>query len=75
MKLCEMKYNYDADRWGIFDSDRWEWITDGLHCGECFTILTRGAKVDVRIEFSDDWYLVGASHKGWEMDGLCVIVE
>lgn len=76
MKVCDLKYNYDLKRWGIFDRNEWRWIDEGLHCGDCFTILNREGKVDVRIEFSDDWYIVGTKkpYKGWELEGLGVVV-
>jgi hypothetical protein len=30
----------------------------GLHCGDCFQCLIRGKWIDVRLEYSDDWFLV-----------------
>ena len=30
-----------------------------LHCGDCFELEVRGKWIDVRIEFSDDWYFIG----------------
>lgn len=75
--LGEMRYNYHADRWGIFDLDRRCWVTDGLHCGECFNVLQRSGIKAVRIEMADDWYLIGGDqpYKGWEMDGLAVVLD
>ena len=39
----------------------------GLHCGECFDVFVRGKWKPTRIEYGDNWYLVGiraeACHK------------
>ena len=31
----------------------------GLHCGDCFEVFADGAWQQTRMEYSDDWYLVG----------------
>ena len=31
----------------------------GLHCGECFDVFVRGKWKPTRIEYGDNWYLVG----------------
>lgn len=52
-----LRYNYEADRFGVWDGS--EWYIEGLHCGMTFAVKYRGQWVPTRIEFSDDWYLVG----------------
>lgn len=42
----------------------------GLHCGECFDVRVKDAWIPVRIELTDDWYLVGLPHA--RLDGLRV---
>ncbi len=33
-----------------------------LHCGDCFQLSVNGGQwKDVRIEFSQDWYLIGVT--------------
>ena len=51
----------------IFDerSDRYDIRFDladyygGLHCGETFDVMVGGRWKPTRIEYGDDWYLVG----------------
>lgn len=35
-----------------------------LHCGDCFQIRNGDKAHDVRIELSQDWYLIGVSPSG-----------
>ena len=59
-----LKYNYDQQRYGIWDSVAEDWHTEGLHCGTCFDVRHNCKWVPVRIEWGTtqcgpDWYLVG----------------
>ena len=57
-----------ADRYDIrFD------IADyygGLHCGECMDVFTGGKWKPTRIEYGDNWYLVGI--RAEDLNGLRV---
>ena len=57
MKQGALIFDEQTDRYDIrFD------LADyygGLHCGECFDVLTGGRWKPTRIEIADDWYLVG----------------
>ena len=63
-------YSFDetADRYDIrFD------IADyygGLHCGECMDVFTGGKWKPTRIEYGDNWYLVGI--RAEDLNGLRV---
>lgn len=42
-----------------------------LHCGDCFQLKMPAGVIDVRIELSDDWVLVGASPSdAYRYDGV-----
>ncbi len=58
-KTGYLSYNFNNDRYAIVDSMDL-FITDGLHCGECLSILINGQWVDDRIEYSKNkgWYFV-----------------
>lgn len=43
----------------------------GLHCGECFDVLIDDNWMPTRIEYNDDWYLVGIS-RDISLNGLQV---
>lgn len=43
----------------------------GLHCGECFDVLIDDNWMPTRIEYGDDWYLVGIS-RDISLNGLQV---
>ena len=62
-------YDRRYDRYNIrFDL---ETFYGGLHCGECFEVLTKKDTWEpVRIELTDEWYLVGLP--GVMPDGLRV---
>lgn len=57
MKQGALFYDELTDRYDIrFD------LTDcygGLHCGDCFEVLTGDKWKPVRIEYGENWYLVG----------------
>lgn len=38
-------------------------IYGGFHCGECFQVKIKNKWVEVRIEYGDDWYLIGENDK------------
>ena len=42
----------------------------GLHCGECFDVFVRGKWKPTRIEYGDNWYLVGI--RAEDLNGLRV---
>ena len=56
-KTGALIFDETADRYDIrFD------IADyygGLHCGECMDVFTGGKWKPTRIEYGDNWYLVG----------------
>lgn len=64
-------YNSDNDRFGIL-SVMDLWIDKGLHCGEHVEVFVNGSWVEDRIEFSNEWYLVGSNLKGDELERLKV---
>ena len=53
----------------IYDSewDRWAIVMDGqtyeLHCGECIRIKIAGNRMNCRLEYDRDWYVI--------MEGAC----
>ena len=59
-KTGALIFDETADRYDIrFD------IADyygGLHCGECVDVFTGGKWKPTRIEYGDNWYLVGTKH-------------
>lgn len=42
----------------------------GLHCGECMDVMIDGRWKPTRIEYADDWYLVGVVTES--LEGLIV---
>ena len=38
----------------------------GLHCGDCFEVFVRGKWKPTRMEYGDNWYLVGVRGFGFE---------
>ncbi len=42
----------------------------GLHCGECFDVFVRGKWKPTRMEYGDNWYLVGI--RAEDLNGLRV---
>lgn len=68
MKEGNMFYDSELGRYDIrFSLNN---FYGGLHCGECFDVKVRDTWVPVRIEFSDQWYLVGLPQT--RLDGLTV---
>ena len=61
-KTGALIFDETADRYDIrFD------IADyygGLHCGECMDVFTGGKWKPTRIEYGDNWYLVGGVKNG-----------
>ena len=47
-------------------------ITAGLHCGECMDVFTGGKWKPTRIEYGDNWYLVGGI-RAEDLNGLRVM--
>ena len=58
--VAQLTYNPDTDRYELDGCD--------LHCGDCLTVLIAGKWVDTRIEYGEDWYLVGLT--GYQIGGL-----
>lgn len=59
MDNLKLRYNAEQDRFGVWDCEAGDWYIEGLHCGMCFDALRDGVWVPVRIEYGEDWYLVG----------------
>ena len=52
-------FDETADRYDIrFDVDDYY---GGLHCGDCMEVFVRGKWKPTRMEYGDNWYLVGLS--------------
>ena len=49
--------------------EEWDYY-GGLHCGECFDVFVRGKWKPTRIEYGDNWYLVGI--RAEDLNGLRV---
>ena len=68
MKQGALIFNELTDRYDIrFD------LADyygGLHCGECLEVFTGGKRKPTRIEYGDNWYLVGI--RAEDLSGLLV---
>ena len=45
-------------------------ITAGLHCGDCMEVFVRGKWKPTRMEYGDNWYLVGI--RAADLSGLRV---
>lgn len=50
-------YRSDLGRYGLMSHG--EWIIDGFHCGQTMEVYYGTSWVPTRLEFADDWYLVG----------------
>ena len=57
------KGRYDV-RFGLDD------YYGGLHCGDCMEVFVRGKWKPTRIEYGDNWYLVGI--RAEDLNGLRV---
>ena len=70
-KTGALIFDETADRYDIrFD------IADyygGLHCGECMDVFTGGKWKPTRIEYGDNWYLVGI--RAEDLNGLRVRIS
>ena len=42
----------------------------GLHCGDCLEVFVRGKWKQTRMEYGDNWYLVGV--RASDLNGLRV---
>ena len=56
-KVGRLYYNADEKRYGLLCND--DWYISGFHCGQILEIWLDGEWTPARIEYSDDWYLVG----------------
>lgn len=68
MKQGALIYNQETARYDIRFG-----LTDyhgGLHCGTDMEVMVKGKWIHTRIEFSNDWYLVGI--KTDTLEGLWV---
>ena len=67
-KTGALIFDETADRYDIrFD------LADyygGLHCGECMEVFVSGKWKQTRIEYGDNWYLVGV--RAADLNGLRV---
>lgn len=70
-------YNSQNGRYGLLVMDLWE--IDGFHCGETMEVWDSEQEqwIPTRIEMSwkDEWYLVGTSFSGQDLEGLTVRVN
>ena len=57
MKKGTLKYYSSMDRFDVLCAEGNRY--DGLHCGTAMEVLINGEWIPVRIEYVDDWYLVG----------------
>ena len=61
-------FDETADRYDIrFDLNDYY---GGLHCGDCFEVFVRGKWKPTRMEYGDNWYLVGV--RASDLNGLRV---
>ena len=65
-------FNRENGRFGILSGDLW--VDDGLHCGQPLEVETTEGTVLTRLEMNatDEWYLVGTSWSGSDLEGLRV---
>jgi hypothetical protein len=67
---------YSVGRLYLCDNGRLGLNGHEFHCGECFEIFRPiydtpvGRWVEVRLEHSSDWYLVGDARQGHELLGI-----
>ena len=45
-------------------------LVGGFHCGDCIEVLLGTEWIQTRVEYSDDWYLVGLYRSGEIPEGL-----
>ncbi len=57
LKTGALIFDETADRYDIrFDVNDYY---GGLHCGDCMEVFVRGKWKPTRMEYGDNWYLVG----------------
>lgn len=62
------RYDIRFDRYDIrFDLNDYY---GGLHCGDCLEVFVRGKWKPTRMEYGDNWYLVGV--RASDLNGLRV---
>lgn len=67
-KTGTLVFDEYTDRYDIrFDIDNYY---GGLHCGECMDVYIDGKWTSTRIEYDENWYLVGITTK--DLNGLQV---
>ena len=73
---CRLLVNYSVGRLYLCANGRVGLNGHEFHCGECFEVFAPvyGTEIarwrEVRIEHSEDWYLVGDARQGDELLGL-----
>ena len=61
-KTGALIFDETADRYDIrFDLNDYY---GGLHCGDCLEVFVRGKWKPTRMEYGDNWYLVGKDPSG-----------
>ena len=76
MKQGTLIFDETADRYDIRTADRYDIRFDladyygGLHCGECMEVFAGGKWKPTRIEYGENWYLVGI--RAEDLNGLRV---
>lgn len=72
-----LSYNSSNDRYGLLVMDLWE--IDGLHCGESLDVwdYEKEQWIQTRMEmhYPNEWYLVGTSYSGIDLEGLKVRIR
>ena len=67
-KTGALIFDETADRYDIrFDLNDYY---GGLHCGDCIEVFVRGKWKPTRMEYGDNWYLVGV--RASDLNGLRV---
>ena len=67
-KTGALIFDETADRYDIrFDLNDYY---GGLHCGDCLEVFVRGKWKPTRMEYGDNWYLVGV--RASDLNGLRV---
>ena len=67
-KTGALIFDETADRYDIrFDVNDY---SGGLHCGACMEVFERGKSQPTRMEYGDNWYLVGI--RATDLSGLRV---
>ena len=70
-KTGALIFDETADRYDIrFDVNDYY---GGLHCGDCMEVFVRGKWKPTRMEYGDNWYLVGI--RAADLSGLRVRIQ